>query len=199
MSRACATCHSPNRAEIEAQIVSGIGLSAIERDFPITRDALRRHRENHMSPTLIAVKNEHARQSNLAATAADRVASLLGKLEDLVERTHEERRESMLLAASRELRSAIELSAKLDGSLRPENQTTVQVLNLSTSPEWIDVRSRILAALAPYPEARIAVAEALRGGTPDVTPQLTTIGVATPQPAASHLTSGAEADDEVAR
>lgn len=172
MSRACATCHSPDRAEIEAQIVSGIGLSAIERDFPITRDALRRHRENHMSPTLIAVKNEQARQSTLAATAADRVASLLGKLEDLVERTHEERRESMLLAASRELRSAIELSAKLDGSLRPENQTTVQVLNLSTSPEWIEVRSRILQALAPFPEARIAVAEALRGETRNVTRRL---------------------------
>jgi len=48
----------------------------------------------------------------------------------------------------------------------------VQVLNLSTSPEWIDVRSRILAALAPYPEARIGVAEALRGETRNVTARL---------------------------
>jgi hypothetical protein len=29
------------------------------------------------------------------------------------------------------------------------------------SAEWIDLRTRLLAALQPYPEARLAVAEAL--------------------------------------
>jgi hypothetical protein len=47
------------------------------------------------------------------------------------------------------------------------HQTTVNVL--VASPEWIALRNLLLNALAPYPEARLAVATALAraGGMPD--------------------------------
>jgi hypothetical protein len=68
----------------------------------------------------------------------------------------------MLLGASRELRASIELLARLSGELRPENQTTVQVLSLSTSDEWVRTRMTILAALQRHPDALADVADALR-------------------------------------
>jgi hypothetical protein len=169
VSGVCATCSHAARSAIEAEIAAGVKLSPLERKYHVTRDALRRHRDRHMSGAIVAlraVQQEQAEKQaaavSVALTAKERVENLVAKLEALVERTDSERRESMLLGASRELRASIELLARLSGELRPENQTTVQVLNLSTSDEWVRTRMAILAALQRHPEALADVANALR-------------------------------------
>jgi hypothetical protein len=162
MAGYCRTCTSEDKAAIEALIVSGRSLSAVGRQFSMDRDALRRHRDRHMSMALTALRAEQGTAVQIEATARDRVEGLVSKLEALVNRTHDEKRESMLLGASRELRASIELLARLSGELRPENQTTVQVLNLSTSDEWVRTRMTILAALQRHPDALADVADALR-------------------------------------
>lgn len=162
MAGYCRTCTSEDKAAIEALIVSGRSLSAVGRQFSMDRDALRRHRDRHMSMALTALRAEQGTAVQVEATARDRVEGLVSKLEALVNRTHDEKRESMLLGASRELRASIELLARLSGELRPENQTTVQVLNLSTSDEWVRTRMAILAALQRHPDALADVTDALR-------------------------------------
>lgn len=165
MAGLCRTCTSPERAAIEALMVNGTSLSAIGRQFSMERDALRRHRDRHMTPALVAVRREENRREGLNVTAADRVKALLDKLEAMVERTDNERRESMLLGASRELRAAIELSARLSGELRPENQTTVQVLNIATNPEWQAIKQAMFRTFAQLPngdEARLLFASEMR-------------------------------------
>jgi hypothetical protein len=162
MAGYCRTCTSEDKAAIEALIVSGRSLSAVGRQFSMDRDALRRHRDRHMSMALTALRAEQGTAVQIETTARDRVEGLVSKLEALVNRTHDEKRESMLLGASRELRASIELLARLSGELRPENQTTVQVLNLSTSEEWVRTRMTILAALQRHPDALADVTDALR-------------------------------------
>lgn len=169
MAGVCSTCSHAARSAIEAEIAAGVKLSPLERKYHVTRDALRRHRDRHMSGALVplrAVQQEQAEKQmqavSVALTARERVEGLVSKLEAIVQRTHDEQRETMLLGASRELRASIELLAKLSGELRPENQTTVQVLNLSTSDEWVRTRMAILAALQRHPEALADVAVALR-------------------------------------
>jgi len=61
------------------------------------------------------------------------------------------------LAAIRELRNHLELLAKLVGEL--QEGTTVNVL---MTPEYQVLQATIVRTLAPFPEARIAVAQALR-------------------------------------
>jgi hypothetical protein len=63
------------------------------------------------------------------------------------------------IAAIRELVRIVELQAKLAGQLQ-EGQT----INLVVMPEWISLRTTILLALEPYPEARLALANALPRG-----------------------------------
>ncbi len=60
-----------------------------------------------------------------------------------------------LKAIDRILRQ-IELQAKLLGDLdeRP-------VITVLLSPEWLELRGQLVAALAPFPEARVAVAAVL--------------------------------------
>ena len=161
MAAICSTCTHPERNTIEAELVARIPLSRLARDHGLTRDALRRHRDRHLSPAVAAstaVRDEVERRSGLVTSARERIESLVTKLEALVERTHDEKRESMLLQASRELRASIELAARLSGELRPEASVQVAVVNLSTSPEWQETRTAILDALMPFPQAQIAVA-----------------------------------------
>ncbi len=115
-----------------------------------------------MSAALTTLRQEQGQTERIESTARDRVEGLVAKLEDIVQRTHDERRESMLLGASRELRASIELLARLSGELRPEASVNVQVLNLQTSNEWQQMRQVILAALRPHPDALADVANALR-------------------------------------
>jgi phosphotransferase system HPr-like phosphotransfer protein len=173
MAGVCSTCTSSDKAAIEALIASGAGLSKLERQFGITRDALRRHRDRHMSMALTTLRAEQGHSVQIEATARDRVENLVAKLEALVERTDSERRESMLLQASRELRGAIELLARLSGELRPDMSVNVAVVNLATSDEWQRTRAVILGRLRQHPEALADVLDGLRSLDPqviDVTP-----------------------------
>jgi hypothetical protein len=67
--------------------------------------------------------------------------------------------------AVKELRSNLELLAKLRGELdeRP-------VVNLHMSTEWLELRTAIVVALEPFPDASYAVLRALDRG-PDRSPE----------------------------
>ena len=69
----------------------------------------------------------------------------------------------LILKAAKRLEAELQLVARLLGQLpgpAEQNGTTVNVL--IASPEWLTTRAAILAALEPYPEAREAVARAVR-------------------------------------
>lgn len=76
---------------------------------------------------------------------------------EMVETKHADPRDLVLKAAER-LQGQIELLARLMGELK--EQPIVNVL--LTTPEWIKTRTVLLRALEPYPDARLAVAAALR-------------------------------------
>jgi hypothetical protein len=57
-----------------------------------------------------------------------------------------------------ELREQRKLLAELEGKLATEPQITI-----INNPEWIELRTLIVVALDPFPEAKEAVANAIRG------------------------------------
>jgi len=60
--------------------------------------------------------------------------------------------------AIREARGCLELLGKLAGELQ-EGQT----VNVIVSPQWVELRTTIIGALEPHPEAKFAVLRALQG------------------------------------
>lgn len=76
-----------------------------------------------------------------------------------VETKYADPRELLLKSYDR-LQGRLELVAKLLGEL--ESQPTV---NININPQWIETRAMIVQALAPYPDARQAVAQVLAKGT----------------------------------
>lgn len=169
MARPCTVCEHPRREDVDRALVGGReSFRDIAGRTDLTRAALQRHRENHLSASLQRVHEARGAQG------AERALSLLERLESMVERMDRfvDQAETggssaQFLGGMRELRATVELLGKATGELETGG-TTVNVVNLATSEEWRSVQSTILRALAPHPEARQAVVRALT--TPEQEP-----------------------------
>jgi len=154
MPRSCTVCNNPDRAEIEKDLVNGVSLRDIARQWSVSKDAVARHKKDHLPANLTKAKEAHE-----VVQAND----LLGQTQDLLTRARgildtAERAGNLptALRAIKEARGTLELLGKLQGELR--DGTTVNIL---VNPSWMNIRRGILAALGSFPEARLAVAQAL--------------------------------------
>jgi len=214
MPQPCTICIHPDRALIEQAMVADQPNRAIARQWRVSKDAVARHKEDHL-PALL-VKAQEAQETadaidlmaelkrslarvNLLFDACDRwlrdaddptqydigprAYDVLvtytetpvegrpirkkARLSDLLSQTTVDVESAetkytdprlLLLRTSAQLQSNLELIAKLIGQLDERPQVNILVL-----PEWVRIRGALMAALAAYPDARLAVAAALRG------------------------------------
>ena len=153
----CTVCRHPDRPEIDRQLAGGMSNLGVAEKWALSKDSVRRHRATHLSAALKAV---HTKRETAGATkAVDRAESLYAKASKILEAAEEGGQGQLALAAIKELRATVELLAKLSGEL--DERPQINVLNVAASPEWLATQSAMLAALAPFPEARLAVAGAL--------------------------------------
>ena len=162
MGRSCSVCSHPESFVInEAIVLEKRSNRVVARQFGLHHDAVRRHRE-HIPKLLVEASRA------MDAYEAD---DLLGRVEDLHRRTlavleaAEETGElRTALAAIREARGNLELVGRITKELDDRPQ-----VNLYLSPEWIELRGLIVAALQPHTEARESVLRAIgraeAGGT----------------------------------
>jgi len=145
-------CKHPRREEIDRLLIEGIPLRDIAGQAgQISKSSLARHKE-HLPSSLVKAQE---------AAEVARADDLLGQLKDLQARTlgilnqaSDDHR--LALAAIAQARANIELLGKLLGELREQ-----PVVNLLLMPEWVSMRGVILRALQPYPDAKLALVEAL--------------------------------------
>ena len=171
----CAVCESDDQGEIEELLAGGTTKAAVEKRFGISRRSLTRHLTAHLNPALSKIARERTEatgrrlvdrlESLLSSTMGILAASLSG---DAVVKCPSCKGEvviahspnaSQALTAIREIRSTLELLGKVTGEL---DSRPVTVINFETTPDWVQARTRMLVALVPFPEARQAVADALR-------------------------------------
>src|SRR5215211_7308042 len=151
MPRVCTICSHEKRYEIDSILVD---RSKPYRDmagqFGVSKTAIGRHvSEGHISE-LIALAAD-AERSAKADTLLDRVEAFLDRME-------ETENYGAILGAFRELRANLEL---IGGVTKQLDRTPT--LNLHLNPEWLEIRTAIVLALDPHPEARESVLRALDG------------------------------------
>ena len=155
MPHTCTLCRHPERAVIEGELLAGQPLRNIAEQSGTSPQSLLRHRD-HVPQHLAK-----AHEAEQVAAADDLLAKVQG-LEVDARRIAKAAEDSAdlrtALAGIRELTRIVELVAKMRGEFQ-EGST----VNVTVAPEWLALRSRVLDALAPYPEARKAVVEALSG------------------------------------
>jgi len=155
MARICTVCQHPDRRAIDLMLVNRTPFRHIPARFAVSTGALQRHTADHVPEALSKAQDaqDAANGDDLLAQVKDLQRRALGLL-DKAEAAGDYR---TALAGIGQARGCLELLAKLLGELdeRP-------VVNLTLSAEWISVRAVLLSALAPFPDARAAVAARLQ-------------------------------------
>ena len=154
MPRRCSVCDHPERAAIDAALVEGVSYRDIARQWGVSKDAVSRHKADHLPAHLAA-----AQEAATAASADDLLAQVetlrqkATRIGDKAEKAGDLR---TALQGVRELVRIVELLARLQGELQE-----APIVNILLLPEWVQVQTVLLAALAPFPDARAAAAAAL--------------------------------------
>jgi hypothetical protein len=152
---ACTVCRHPQVDEINEAAARGVPSRTISDRFGPKRSAIMRHAAAHLPVGVIekARAVELVRAEDLLGQLAELQASalaVLAKAESIGDLR-------AATGAIGQARGNLELIAKLIGELRE-----APTVSLIIAPEWLDMRGAILLALGPFPEARLAVAAALR-------------------------------------
>jgi hypothetical protein len=154
MPRPCTVCQHEDRATIDKRLVAGAAIAALSRETGLSEDALARHQAAHVPLKL--VKAAEVEEVAEAGDLLSQVRYLQTRAMGILTKAEASGDLRTALQAIREARANLELLAKLLGQLQQEG--TVNVL---IAPEWLQVRAHMLTALAPYPEARCALAASL--------------------------------------
>ena len=178
----CTICRHPERIRIESARIAGVSLEALATEFGVSRDAVWRHDKSHVKADYRAALIADVPMAELAKRAAEEGVGLLDHLA-IVRRTVL----SQLLQASalndwhavaslsgratEVLREIGKLTGELTkiGSITINNNQNVMVVN---SPLYAEMQSTIIHALASFPDARVAVIEALQAVEQRHSPQL---------------------------
>ncbi len=154
MPRKCSICTHLEREAIDLALVNKESFRYVSKQFGVTVSAVHRHYDAHLPATLT-----RAQEARTAAQADDllaQVKSLQSRALAILDRAESAGDLRTAIMAIREARGNLELLAKLLGELQ-ENQA----INVLIAPEWLQVRGIVLAALSPYPQAALALSEAL--------------------------------------
>jgi hypothetical protein len=154
MPRTCTVCVHGDRPAVDQALVNHRPYRNIAAQFRLSTSALVRHHDDHLPEALTKAKAaaDVAQADDLLA----QLRALRSKAMALLLAAEKSGDIRTALAGVREARVTLELLLEL--SQRIDRRPT---LNLLVAPEWLATRSVLLEALAPYPEARSAVAASL--------------------------------------
>lgn len=158
MPRGCSICARPDVEQINDDYFRGIGFKALHDKYHASVGALHRHSQ-HLKVQLVPLQGETSTDA-LEPTAAA-LRTLYQRANELYEESKKEGDRLNAVRALKETRDILELTMKVTGELN--NHPQIVHNHLHVSPEWTQLRAVMLRALQPYPEARIALVEALEG------------------------------------
>ncbi len=157
MPRVCTICTHKDREAINRDLLAGEPYRGIAKRYGASEGAVYRHKLEHLPVTL--VKAQEAQEAAHADNLLEQVKNLQSRALTILDKAEASGDLRTALSAIREARGNLELLAKLLGELQQEG--TVNVL---VAPEWLSLRAVVVEALAPYPQAKTAVLEALSAG-----------------------------------
>ncbi|MBO1361420.1 hypothetical protein J2D73_16670 [Acetobacter sacchari] len=156
--RTCAVCAHPDLASIDADAAAGATQQALADKYGLHRAAIQRHLARHLgraaSPTVDALPDD---APIVPIDELERSARRLRAVLDEAERKGLPKRDIGPL--NREYRQCLESLAKARAAAEVSAASDVTL----DSDRWQTIRTKLADALAPYADARRAVANALEG------------------------------------
>ena len=166
----CTVCNHANRAQIDLAIASGVAKKRIaERFGGLSMDAVWRHGKDHLPPEMRAalalklIRKERDTRAVLLEEGAGTIEAIRALRGPMFARflaacdAGDDRSAAQLAGRIHE---GLALSARITGEMIPAVGTSVT--NIVLSPDYQKLRTELIRALMPYPEAREAVAAVFR-------------------------------------
>jgi hypothetical protein len=163
----CTVCAHREHAGIDLALARGVSAYALAKRYDLGHDALYRHARNHLPPQLRAklIAGPSIEGVDLDRLRETESQSLLMNLVSLRHRLFANLDVAegagdgnMISRVAGQLHRNLELTGKLLGDLGVGNSITQNILVL---PAYVEMRVELVRALAPFPEARQAVAAVL--------------------------------------
>lgn len=155
MSRVCTVCRSPEILAINKALVAGESIRDISGRYGLARSSVDRHASNHLPEVL--VKGKQAQDEAHALDVVKQLKAINGVALKILHEAQEQKDSDTALKAMDRVLRQITLQARLLGELQEDGAN----ISIHLHPEWRRTREVILVALRPFPQARVAVAEAL--------------------------------------
>lgn len=165
----CTVCAHGDRAALEHARAAGMPLDKLARRYGLSKPAVQRHCARHIPAAMrdknaaIALIGAECDLKQLREQESDgllrNIAGQRGALYKLLDGEGDKK---IAVAIHARITANLELGARVLGQVAGQVNNVTN--NLVLSVHYLSHRSRILAALKNYPEARRAVAAALREG-----------------------------------
>jgi hypothetical protein len=191
MGRPCSICAHPERESIDRALLEATGFRVLSTRYRVTSASLLRHRDRHLpataarsvesaalvqvpvevkiitTPTAPTLELPAPAQAPASETKADppqgldalaQLRAINGACLEVLRKARADGQPRILLQAVDRISRQIELQARILGQINE-----AATISVAISPEWHGIRQRVLDALRPHAEARLAVVEALKG------------------------------------
>ena len=156
MPRRCTACDHSERNGIDEALVTGAPYRSVARRFELSESAVYRHKTEHLPAHLLKAREDE--EVAQADHLLEQVRNLQAHALNILERAEKAGDLRTALAAIYQARGNLELLGKLAGELDERPQ-----VNLTVSPQWLELRAVIVGALESHPAAHTAVVKALGG------------------------------------
>lgn len=156
----------PQSEEIIRRLASGEDYSKIVEDYPDIRYQDLDYYAQNKLPAILSKSNDlkaladEIEQADVhkGDTYLQLVIGLQKKALDALEQQNAKEDPKSWAMVSREARGYVELMGKALDRIREAPPAQITIIN---NPEWVELRTLIIGALEPYPEAREAVIHAI--------------------------------------
>ena len=160
MTRTCTVCNHKDVEEINKLLVAGESYRSIAKQFEASESAVYRHKESHISESLL--KSKDIEDTVNANSLTRQIEDIREKIKSLLQKAEEADNLRDVHNFVGDTLRQIELEAKLQGQIQ-EQTINVNTVNLIQTPEWIQLKGMIITTLAnDYPEALEALRHAIQ-------------------------------------
>ncbi len=147
---ACTVCGHEKLHYINQDLAGRESLRIIAQRYELSRDAVRRHRMNHLPPHL--VKAQEVLDIVEGGTVLEHMRELSQKTQDVLRAAEEAKDYDLMLKAVKEARANEELSARLLGQLNPSKGTEHKHLHVKMQLSDAETRFLLLHRRRPTAE-----------------------------------------------
>jgi hypothetical protein len=151
----CRVCNHPQREEFDRALVAGTVTQVdVAQEVGCSPTSVWRHVNNHLLPE---ARTQFRADPELGdVDVLSELQALYSRMKEHLGRAEDADNWQAIRAFHAEARRDLELLAKLIGELDERPQ-----VNVLLSPQWVLIRTTLMTALRPFPDARAAAARAL--------------------------------------